>query len=67
MCLLIHASLIVQVANDVLPPFTTIRCFMFFSKMHVSRRVSVCRFTHFGPYLVHIKISISSYNSEQRK
>jgi hypothetical protein len=24
--------------------------------MHVSRRILVCRFTHFGLYLVHIEI-----------
>jgi hypothetical protein len=35
--------------------------------VHVSRRVLVCRFTHFGPYLVHIEVSKRSYNSEQRK
>jgi hypothetical protein len=27
----------------------------------------VCRFTHFGPYLVHIEISKTSYNSERRE
>jgi hypothetical protein len=35
--------------------------------MYVSRHVSVCRFTHFGPYLIHIEISKTSYNSERRE
>jgi hypothetical protein len=33
--------------------------------MHVSRRISVCRFSHFVSYLVHIKISKTPYNSER--
>jgi hypothetical protein len=34
--------------------------------MHASIRISVCRFTHSGPYVVHTEISKRSYNSEQR-
>jgi hypothetical protein len=44
--------------------FTPISCFSIFLKMDVYRQASVCRFTHFGPYLVHIEISIRSYNSD---
>jgi hypothetical protein len=35
---------------------SVIRCFSF-SKMHVFRHVSLCRFTNFGPYLVDTEIS----------
>jgi hypothetical protein len=51
--------------RSVLPLFQIMRCFSFFQKRHVSRRILVCRFTHFGPYVVHIEISKTSYNSEQ--
>jgi hypothetical protein len=33
--------------------------------MHVSRHILVSRLTHFGPYLVHIKISKTPYKSER--
>jgi hypothetical protein len=35
--------------------------------MHVSSRASVYWFTLFGPYLVHIEICITCYNSERRE
>jgi hypothetical protein len=53
--------------NKLLRPFTIIKPFSFFSKMHVSRRVLVCRFTHFSLYLAQTEISKRSSNSEQRE
>jgi hypothetical protein len=36
-------------------------------KSSLPNEALVCRFTYFGPYLVHIEISKRSYNSERRE
>jgi hypothetical protein len=38
-----------------------------FSETHICRRVSVCRVTYFGLHIVHIKMSKTSYNLQQRE
>lgn len=43
------------------------KMFLVSSRMHVSRRVLLCSFTHFGLHLAHVEISKTSYNSEQRE
>jgi hypothetical protein len=46
--------------------FQILRCCSF-SESYPSRGISVCLFTHFSPYVVHIEISETSYNLELRE